>query len=347
MLQSQEERQCETGILRQFMETKEEQKPKSPMEDRNGDRMDTESNSARNHRKNAGTHSLDPNFEWPIGFGNANVISKDNDVNELPKEDNIMTSHPKTHSIRTTKSRLSNTSTDIQRRRLAIEAEKQKQDIENRMMEMEKVKYLKQLKLIEMERQVREAEIIEYEERRSQTTSVKSNSVSNRNVYTKVIVHNPNVESCSSKSSLMPAAENQQLRRNPVSRVNSYVTDWVNSLEPFVKNDDPYISVQNPRNEDVIKSDVDKLCEALGEVAWVRAEDQTILSLHTKVVTHNNRVSVTHDDPETWKLRIRPVKESDRGCYLCQINTPVLKSQKGCLDVFGKCLKGFYNSGNE
>ncbi|KAG5883325.1 hypothetical protein JTB14_032526 [Gonioctena quinquepunctata] len=235
------------------------------MEDRNCDRMDTESNSARNHRRNAGTHSLDPNFEWPIGFGNANVISKDDDVNEPPKEDNIMTSHQKTHSIHTTKSRLSNTSTDIQRKRLAIEAEKQKQDIENRMMEMEmkKVKYLKQLKLIEMERQVREAEIVENEERRSQPTSVKSNSVSNRN--TERIVHNPNVESCSSKSSLMPAAENQQLRRNPVSLVNSYVTDWVNALEPSVKNDDPYISVQNPRNEDVIKSDVDKLCEALGE----------------------------------------------------------------------------------
>ncbi|XP_057659626.1 lachesin isoform X2 [Diorhabda carinulata] len=70
------------------------------------------------------------------------------------------------------------------------------------------------------------------------------------------------------------------------------------------------------------------------KVAWVRAEDQTILSLHTRVVTHNNRVSVTHDDAETWKLRIRPVKESDRGCYLCQINTQILKSQKGCLDVF-------------
>ncbi|CAG9864893.1 unnamed protein product [Phyllotreta striolata] len=70
------------------------------------------------------------------------------------------------------------------------------------------------------------------------------------------------------------------------------------------------------------------------KVAWVRAEDQTILSLHTRVVTHNNRVSVTHDDSETWKLRIRPVKESDRGCYMCQINTQILKSQKGCLDVF-------------
>ncbi|KAJ8940941.1 hypothetical protein NQ318_010142 [Aromia moschata] len=76
------------------------------------------------------------------------------------------------------------------------------------------------------------------------------------------------------------------------------------------------------------------MLEGFLEVAWVRAEDQTILSLHTKVVTHNNRVSVTHDDLETWKLRIRPVKESDRGCYLCQINTPVLKSQRGCLDVF-------------
>ncbi|KAG5883354.1 hypothetical protein JTB14_023247 [Gonioctena quinquepunctata] len=100
------------------------------MEDRNCDRMDTESNSARNHRRNAGTHSSDPNSEWPIGFGNANVISKDDDVNEPPKEDNIMTSHQKTHSIHTTKSRLSNTSTDIQRKRLAVEAEKQNQIFE-------------------------------------------------------------------------------------------------------------------------------------------------------------------------------------------------------------------------
>ncbi|KAG5861766.1 hypothetical protein JTB14_005953 [Gonioctena quinquepunctata] len=102
-------------------------------------------------------------------------------------------------------------------------------------MEMKRVKYLKQLKLIKMERQVREAGIVENEGRRSKPTSVKSNLVSNRNVYSEGIAHNPNVESCSSKSSLTPAAENQQLRRNPVSRMNSYVTDWVNALEPFVK----------------------------------------------------------------------------------------------------------------
>lgn len=68
----------------------------------------------------------------------------------------------------------------------------------------------------------------------------------------------------------------------------------------------------------------------------MRAEDQTILSLHTKVVTHNARIAVTHDNLRTWQLRIRQVKESDRGCYMCQINTNIMKIQQGCLDVNGK-----------
>lgn len=72
------------------------------------------------------------------------------------------------------------------------------------------------------------------------------------------------------------------------------------------------------------------------QVAWVRAEDQTILSLHTKVVTHNSRISVTHDSQRTWQIRIRQLKESDRGCYMCQINTSVLKIQQGCIDVNGR-----------
>ncbi|ERL92110.1 hypothetical protein D910_09431, partial [Dendroctonus ponderosae] len=70
------------------------------------------------------------------------------------------------------------------------------------------------------------------------------------------------------------------------------------------------------------------------EVAWVRAEDQTILSLHSKVVTHNSRIGVTHDSANTWQLRIRQLKESDRGCYVCQINTAVMKIAEGCLDVY-------------
>jgi neurotrimin len=72
------------------------------------------------------------------------------------------------------------------------------------------------------------------------------------------------------------------------------------------------------------------------QVGWMRAEDQTILTLHTKVVTHNSRISVSHDNQRTWNLHIRQVKEADRGCYMCQINTSVMKKQIGCVDVHGE-----------
>ncbi|XP_063218510.1 lachesin-like [Bacillus rossius redtenbacheri] len=69
------------------------------------------------------------------------------------------------------------------------------------------------------------------------------------------------------------------------------------------------------------------------KVGWLKAEDQTILTLHNKVVTHNSRVSVTHDGQHTWRLHIRQLKEADRGCYMCQVNTGVMKKQVGCVDV--------------
>ncbi|KAA0191247.1 hypothetical protein HAZT_HAZT001509, partial [Hyalella azteca] len=70
-----------------------------------------------------------------------------------------------------------------------------------------------------------------------------------------------------------------------------------------------------------------------GQVGWMRADTQTILSLHNAVVTHNTRISVTHEEPHTWNLHIRQVKESDRGCYMCQINTATMKKNLGCIDV--------------
>ncbi|XP_023311949.1 zwei Ig domain protein zig-8-like [Anoplophora glabripennis] len=70
------------------------------------------------------------------------------------------------------------------------------------------------------------------------------------------------------------------------------------------------------------------------EVGWMKADDQTILALHTRVITHNPRITVSHDDSlKTWQLRIRQLKESDRGCYMCQINTGEMKKQFGCIDV--------------
>jgi len=69
------------------------------------------------------------------------------------------------------------------------------------------------------------------------------------------------------------------------------------------------------------------------KVGWLKAGDQTILALHKRVITHNARVSVSHEDNRIWKLHLRSVVESDRGCYMCQINTEKMKQQNGCLDV--------------
>ncbi|XP_054268136.1 lachesin-like [Macrosteles quadrilineatus] len=69
------------------------------------------------------------------------------------------------------------------------------------------------------------------------------------------------------------------------------------------------------------------------KVAWLRIETQTILTIHSHVITKNRRIGVTHSDPRTWNLHIRDVQESDRGWYMCQINTDPMKSQAGFLNV--------------
>uniref|UniRef100_A0A8W7PR12 Ig-like domain-containing protein n=1 Tax=Anopheles coluzzii TaxID=1518534 RepID=A0A8W7PR12_ANOCL len=69
------------------------------------------------------------------------------------------------------------------------------------------------------------------------------------------------------------------------------------------------------------------------KVGWLRASDQTVLALQGRVVTHNSRISVVHEDFRTWRLRIRQLRESDRGCYMCQINASPMKKQIGCIDV--------------
>jgi hypothetical protein len=46
-------------------------------------------------------------------------------------------------------------------------------------------------------------------------------------------------------------------------------------------------------------------------------------------------MSVVHAEKRAWVLRIKDVKESDKGWYMCQINTDPMKSQVGYLDVVG------------
>ncbi|XP_015371702.1 PREDICTED: neurotrimin-like, partial [Diuraphis noxia] len=69
------------------------------------------------------------------------------------------------------------------------------------------------------------------------------------------------------------------------------------------------------------------------KVGWLKAEDQTILSLHERVVTENRRIDIDVDNNTYWRLKIRQLQRSDKGCYMCQINTHVMKKQIGCVDV--------------
>ncbi|XP_055294810.1 lachesin [Sitodiplosis mosellana] len=69
------------------------------------------------------------------------------------------------------------------------------------------------------------------------------------------------------------------------------------------------------------------------KVGWLRAADQTVLALQDRVVTHNARISVSHENYITWRLRIKQLRESDKACYMCQINSSPMKKQIGCIDV--------------
>ncbi|CAG9762812.1 unnamed protein product [Ceutorhynchus assimilis] len=68
-------------------------------------------------------------------------------------------------------------------------------------------------------------------------------------------------------------------------------------------------------------------------VGWVKADTKAIQAIHDHVITHNPRISVSHNDHVTWNLHIKNVQEEDKGQYMCQINTDPMKSQVGFLDV--------------
>ena len=72
------------------------------------------------------------------------------------------------------------------------------------------------------------------------------------------------------------------------------------------------------------------------KVAWVRVDTQTILTIHHNIITRNQRISLSHHDHKIWRLHINNVQESDRGWYMCQINTDPMVSERGFLEVGGK-----------
>ncbi|MPC31311.1 Contactin-3 [Portunus trituberculatus] len=68
-------------------------------------------------------------------------------------------------------------------------------------------------------------------------------------------------------------------------------------------------------------------------VAWVQVDTQTILTIHKQVITRNPRIALLHNDHRSWHLQISDVKESDRGWYMCQVNTDPMRSRQGYMDV--------------
>ncbi|PNF32521.1 hypothetical protein B7P43_G02443 [Cryptotermes secundus] len=69
------------------------------------------------------------------------------------------------------------------------------------------------------------------------------------------------------------------------------------------------------------------------QVAWVRVDTQTILSIHHNVITQNPRISLSYNDHRSWYLHIKNVHEADRGWYMCQVNTDPMRSRQGYLQV--------------
>ncbi|EDW37760.1 GL20968, partial [Drosophila persimilis] len=71
-------------------------------------------------------------------------------------------------------------------------------------------------------------------------------------------------------------------------------------------------------------------------VAWIKADAKAILAIHEHVITNNDRLTVQHNDYNTWTLNIRSVKMEDSGKYMCQVNTDPMKMQ-----VSAQCIVGW------
>ncbi|KYM78243.1 Lachesin [Atta colombica] len=78
---------------------------------------------------------------------------------------------------------------------------------------------------------------------------------------------------------------------------------------------------------------VEMVFMSMFQVGWVKADTKAIQAIHDHVITHNQRVSVSHSDHSIWNLHIKGVQKEDGGLYMCQINTDPMKSQTGMLSI--------------
>ncbi len=72
------------------------------------------------------------------------------------------------------------------------------------------------------------------------------------------------------------------------------------------------------------------------QVGWVKTDTKAIQAIGEHVITHNNRVSVSHDR-EKHHLHITRATLEDAGQYMCQLNTPTMKSQVSEKSALSHC----------
>lgn len=69
------------------------------------------------------------------------------------------------------------------------------------------------------------------------------------------------------------------------------------------------------------------------KVAWIHTDRHMLISMHDSLITTNPRYGITHNGHRTWHLHIRDVEDTDKGEYMCQINTNPMKKIVGYLHV--------------
>lgn len=52
------------------------------------------------------------------------------------------------------------------------------------------------------------------------------------------------------------------------------------------------------------------------QVAWLRVETQTILTIQHHVITKNHRIGIANTENRMWHLHIKDVREADQGWYM-------------------------------
>ena len=89
----------------------------------------------------------------------------------------------------------------------------------------------------------------------------------------------------------------------------------------------PRFSQNRRYREDFSKIKTLGLTLLILQVGWIKADTKAIQAIAMHVITHNPRVSVSHDEMRAkFRLHIAGATLEDAGPYMCQINSmPVVK----------------------